>query len=93
MGKLTGASRAQALARLEGWRDVEGRAIRKEFAFQDFNQAFGFMSRVALKAESLNHHPEWFNAGNRVEITLTTHDLGGVSELDVALAAFIDSVV
>ncbi len=93
MRKMTEAGRVEALARLKGWRDVDGRAIRKEFAFQDFNQAFGFMSRVALKAESLNHHPEWLNVGSRVEITVTTHDAGGVSELDVALAAFVDSIV
>jgi len=92
MSKLTEAGRVEALARLKGWRDVDGRAIRKDFTFADFNHAFGFMCRVALKAESMNHHPEWRNVGNRVEITLTTHDVGGVSELDVALAAFIDSV-
>jgi 4a-hydroxytetrahydrobiopterin dehydratase len=80
-----------ALARLESWRPVEGRdAIKKEFRFRDFNAAFAFMSRVALYAERHDHHPEWFNVYNRVEVTLTTHDAGGVSEKDVALAHFMD---
>lgn len=80
-----------ALARLESWRGVDGRdAIKKEFRFRDFNAAFGFMSRVALYAERHDHHPEWFNVYNRVEVTLTTHDAGGVSEKDVALAHFMD---
>jgi 4a-hydroxytetrahydrobiopterin dehydratase len=92
MSALSDARRAEALSRLNGWQDVDGRAIRKDFAFKDFNEAFGFMSRVALKAEAIGHHPEWFNVANRVEVTLTTHDAGGVSELDVTLAAFIESV-
>ena len=91
--KLSQARRRDALADLAGWREVAGRdAIRKEFKFKDFNQAFGFMSRVALMAERMDHHPEWFNVYNRVEITLSTHDAGGLSERDVALAAFIDKV-
>lgn len=82
-----------ALARLDGWRAVAGRdAIAKDFRFKDFNAAFGFMSRVALHAERHDHHPEWFNVYNRVEVTLTTHDAGGVSEKDVALAQFMDEV-
>ena len=90
--KLTGTARAQALGGLKGWREVAGRdAIAKEFKFKDFNQAFGFMSRVALMAERMDHHPEWFNAYNRVDITLSTHDAGGLSERDIKLAAFIDS--
>ena len=80
-----------ALARLEGWRAVEGRdAIQREFRFRDFNAAFGFMSRVALYAERHDHHPEWTNVYNRVAITLSTHDAGGVTDKDVALAHFID---
>jgi 4a-hydroxytetrahydrobiopterin dehydratase len=72
---------------------VEGRdAIKKQFLFEDFNQAFGFMTRVALKAETMNHHPEWFNVYNKVDITLSTHDVGGLSDKDVTLATFIDSV-
>jgi len=80
-----------ALARLEGWRAVEDRdAIAKEFKFKDFNAAFGFMSRVALYAERQDHHPEWFNVYNRVDVTLSTHDSGGVTDKDVALAHFMD---
>lgn len=80
-----------ALARLEGWRAVEDRdAIIREFRFKDFNAAFAFMTRVALYAEKHDHHPEWSNVYNRVTITLATHDAGGVTEKDVALAHFID---
>ena len=81
----------QALAGLDGWTAVEGReAIRKSFSFKDFNQAFGFMTRIALYAEKLDHHPEWFNVYNRVDVTLATHDAGGVTELDVKLANIMD---
>lgn len=81
-----------ALARLAGWSAAEGGrdAIAKTFRFKDFNAAFGFMSRVALMAEKLDHHPEWFNVYNRVEVTLATHDADGVTELDVKLAQFMD---
>jgi 4a-hydroxytetrahydrobiopterin dehydratase len=80
-----------AIARLEGWRAAEGRdAICKEFRFKDFNAAFGFMSRVALYAEKQDHHPEWSNVYNRVNVTLATHDAGGVTDKDVALAHFMD---
>jgi 4a-hydroxytetrahydrobiopterin dehydratase len=80
-----------ALARLEGWRAAEGRdAITKEFRFKDFNAAFGFMARVALYAEKQDHHPEWFNVYNRVDVTLSTHDSGGVTDKDVELAHFMD---
>jgi 4a-hydroxytetrahydrobiopterin dehydratase len=79
-------------ARLEGWSVAEGRdAIVKTFKFADFNQAFGFMTRVALAAEKLDHHPEWFNVYNRVEVLLATHDVDGVSELDVTMAKFMDA--
>jgi len=89
--KLTGSTRKSALAKLDGWSEVEGRdAISKKFAFKDFNEAFGFMARVALIAEKLDHHPEWFNVYNRVEVTLATHDAGGVTERDVKLAEAID---
>lgn len=91
--KLTPPGRIQALASLKGWQEVPGRdAIRKEFKFKDFSQAFAFMTRVALKAEQMDHHPEWFNVYNRVEVTLATHDAGGVTERDVKLAAFMDSI-
>ncbi|KAK0423326.1 hypothetical protein QR680_008080 [Steinernema hermaphroditum] len=76
-----------------GWQLVQGRdAIQKVFQFKDFNQAFGFMSRIALKAEKMDHHPEWFNVYNKVDITLSTHDVSGLSERDIRLAKFIDSV-
>ncbi|TDH05125.1 hypothetical protein EPR50_G00140210 [Perca flavescens] len=79
--------------RTKGWVDVEGRdAIFKELHFKTFNQAFGFMSRVALQAEKMNHHPEWFNVYNKVQITLTTHDRGGLSKRDIKMAKFIDKI-
>lgn len=81
-----------ALATLSRWTMAEGGrdAIRRTFQFKDFNAAFGFMSRVALMAEKLDHHPEWSNVWNRVEVTLTTHDADGVTELDLTLARFMD---
>ncbi len=89
--KLSDGARTAALAALSGWTEVDGRdAITKTFTFQDFNEAFGFMSRAALKAEAMNHHPEWFNVWNRVEVTLSTHDAGGLTELDIELAQFLD---
>ncbi len=91
--KLTGPARRKALAPLKHWKKVRGRdAIAKGYKFRDFNEAFGFMSRVALKAEQMDHHPEWFNVYNQVLVTLTTHDAGGVSVRDVELAKFIDSI-
>ena len=85
--KLSGEARKSALARLKGWREVAGRdAITRTFVFKDFNEAFGFMARSALVAEKLDHHPEWSNVYNRVEVTLSTHDAGGVTERDVKLA-------
>lgn len=90
--KLEGDARTDALASLPGWDVVEGRdAICKTFKFSDFNQAFGWMSRIALVAEKMDHHPEWFNVWNKVEVTLTTHDCGGLSELDIALAKKMDA--
>ena len=90
---MTKLGAAAALAQLPGWRAIEDRdAIAKEFRFADFNAAFGFMARVALYAEKHGHHPEWFNVYNRVEVTLATHDAGGVSEKDVALARFMDEI-
>lgn len=80
-----------ALTRLEDWRAAEGRdAIMKEFRFKDFNTAFGFMTRVALYADKHDHHPEWVNVYNRVDVTLATHEAGGVTDKDVALAHFMD---
>lgn len=89
--ELDANERDAALAGLDGWiYDAEARGIRRTFRFADFAEAFGFMSRVAILAEKADHHPEWFNVYNRVEILLTTHDAGGLSERDVALAAAID---
>lgn len=89
--KLTGEARRATLAGLKGWAEVQGRdAIRKEFRFKDFNAAFGFMARVALQAERMDHHPEWSNVYNRVDVTLSTHDAGGLTERDVKLARFMD---
>jgi len=81
-----------ALARLPGWSKLPGErdAIQRTFKFKDFNAAFGFMTRVALMADKLDHHPEWFNVYNRVEVTLATHDADGVTELDVQLAGFMN---
>jgi 4a-hydroxytetrahydrobiopterin dehydratase len=91
MTKLIGDARQKALADLKGWREVQGRdAIAKTFVFKDFNQAFGFMSRVALLAEKMDHHPEWSNVYKTVEVTLSTHDAGGVTQKDVALAEAMD---
>ena len=82
-----------ALARLDGWRPAEGRdAICKEFRFKDFNAAFGFMTRAALVAEKLDHHPEWFNVYKTVTVTLSTHDAGGLTELDIKLATEMDKL-
>ncbi len=90
--KLSAEARRRALAHLQGWNEVEGRdAIEKSYTFDSFDQAWGFMSRVALAAEKLDHHPEWFNVYNRVDITLSTHDCGGLSERDLALAGVIDA--
>jgi 4a-hydroxytetrahydrobiopterin dehydratase len=89
--KLSAEARKSALGRLKGWSEVSGRdAISKKFVFADFNQAFGFMTRSALAAEKLDHHPEWFNVYKTVEVTLSTHDAGGVTELDVKLAEIMD---
>jgi len=85
--KLSGDARKTALAKLSGWSEVSGRdAITRKFVFKDFNEAFGFMTRAALVAEKMDHHPEWFNVYKTVEVTLSTHDAGGVTELDVKLA-------
>lgn len=89
--RLMGEARAEALARLVGWHEAEGRdAIAKSFSFASFNQAFGFMTRVALLAEKMNHHPEWSNVYNKVAVTLTSHDAGGITERDIKLAEAMD---
>jgi 4a-hydroxytetrahydrobiopterin dehydratase len=91
--KLGVDARKTALAKLKGWSDVNGRdAITKTYVFADFNAAFGFMTRVALLAEKLDHHPEWFNAYKKVEVTLSTHDAGGLTERDITLAEAMDKI-
>jgi 4a-hydroxytetrahydrobiopterin dehydratase len=91
--RLSAGARDRALEELPGWRRAEARdAIEKSFQFKDFSQAWGFMSRVALVAEAMNHHPEWCNVYNRVEIALTTHDCGGLSERDLRLARAIERI-
>nr|WP_314072178.1 4a-hydroxytetrahydrobiopterin dehydratase [uncultured Roseococcus sp.] len=91
--KLDAAGRAK-LVELSGWRLVEGRdAIRRDFRFASFSEAWGFMTRVALLAEAQDHHPEWSNVYNRVEIVLSTHDAGGLSARDLRLATDIDRLV
>ncbi|PZU86570.1 MAG: 4a-hydroxytetrahydrobiopterin dehydratase [Chelatococcus sp.] len=91
--RLGSEARDEALATLSGWALVQGReAIAKRFVFRDFSEAFGWMTRVALLAEAMNHHPEWRNVYRTVEVTLTTHDAQGLSELDVKLARAIDAL-
>lgn len=93
VARLTDSERAEALTHLPNWKLVDGRdAIHRSLRFVDFNAAWGFMSRVALLAEQMNHHPEWFNVYDRVEITLSTHDAGGLSQRDLDLAAAIDRI-
>jgi 4a-hydroxytetrahydrobiopterin dehydratase len=90
--KLEPDERKASLAKLDGWKDVAGRdAIAKTFVFKDFNAAFGFMTRVALTAEKLDHHPEWKNVYKTVDVVLSTHDAGGVTELDIRLAQAMDA--
>jgi 4a-hydroxytetrahydrobiopterin dehydratase len=91
--KLTPDERKAALAKLSSWAEVSGRdAIAKKFVFRNFSEAFGFMVRAALVAEKLDHHPEWFNVYKTVEVTLSTHDAGGVTALDVKLAEAMDKL-
>ena len=91
--KLSASGRAELPATLPEWKLVEGRdAITRAFRFKYFSEAWGFMARVALLAEAQDHHPEWFNVWNRVEITLSTHDASGLSARDVRLARAIDAI-
>ncbi len=91
MSVLDEESRASALAGLPGWTyDAQAKGIVRTFRFRDFSEAFGFMTRVALAAEKADHHPEWRNVWNRVDVLLTTHDAGGLTARDVALATVID---
>ena len=89
--KLSGPLLEELLATLDGWIKVKDReAIYKQFVFTDFNSAFGWMARIALAAEKMDHHPEWFNIYNRVDVTLATHDVKGLSERDIKLAKIMD---
>ena len=91
--KLTGDERGAALARVPAWKPVDGRdAIARRFVFADFNAAFGFMTRAALVAEKMDHHPEWSNVYRTVDVTLTTHDAKGLTELDIRLAEAMDRI-
>jgi len=93
MAKLGGEARKSALVGLKDWRELPNRdAIAKKFVFRDFSEAFGFMTRVALVAEKMDHHPEWSNVYKTVEVTLSTHDAGGLTEKDVALARAMDKI-
>lgn len=87
--KLTEKEIPQQVAKLDGWKVVNGK-VNKSFEFDDFVQAFGFMIKVAMEAEKMNHHPEWFNVYNRVKIDLVTHDVNGISNYDIKLAKTID---
>lgn len=90
---LTGSARSEALAALPDWQPVDGRdAIHRTFTFKDFSEAFGFMARVALEAEKSDHHPEWSNVYKTVAVTLSTHDAGGLTEKDIALARAMDAI-
>ena len=92
--KLSPEDRAAALSELSDWEALDGRdAIRRKFVFADFNEAWGFMSRIAMEAERQDHHPEWFNVWATVDITLSTHDCDGLSSRDVELARVIDKIV
>ena len=89
--KLADEARKQALGRIPQWRVVEGRdAVARKFEFKNFNEAFGFMTRAALVAEKLDHHPEWFNVYKTVDVTLSTHSAGGLTDLDIKLAEAMD---
>ena len=92
-GKLSGKERDKAISELDGWSECEGRdAIAKTFKFEDFAAAFDWMARVATQAEKMNHHPEWLNVWNRVEVTLTSHDAGGVTARDIKLATRMNAL-
>ena len=89
--KLSEKEMGAEVAKLDGWKVVDGK-VSKTFEFNDFVQAFGFMTRVAIEAEKMNHHPEWFNVYNRVKIDLVTHDVGGISNYDIKLAKIIETL-
>ena len=92
MMKLSESSIEEKLKNLPGW-SVKNEKLYKEFQFNDFNQAFGFMTRAAMEIEKMNHHPEWFNVYNRITVELTTHDAGGITDNDVNLARILNSLI
>jgi 4a-hydroxytetrahydrobiopterin dehydratase len=92
MIKLSESSIEEKLKNLPGW-SVKNDKLYKEFQFNDFNQAFGFMTRAAMEIEKMNHHPEWFNVYNRITVELTTHDAGGITDNDVNLARILNSLI
>ena len=92
MIKLSESSIEEKLKNLPGW-SVKNDKLYKEFQFNDFNQAFGFMTRAAMEIEKMNHHPEWFNVYNRITVDLTTHDAGGITNNDVRLAKILNSLI
>ena len=92
MIKLSESSIEEKLKNLPGW-SVKNDKLHKEFQFNDFNQAFGFMTRAAMEIEKMNHHPEWFNVYNRILVELTTHDVGGITDNDVNLARILNSLI
>ncbi|MDP2667823.1 MAG: 4a-hydroxytetrahydrobiopterin dehydratase [Thermoproteota archaeon] len=91
LAKLSDDQIKEKLKELQGWQLVNGK-LHKEFQFKDFNQAFGFMTRAALHAEKMDHHPEWFNVYNKLKVDLMTHDAGGITENDVKLAKILNSL-
>ena len=91
LAKLSDDQIKEKLEELQGWQLVNGK-LHKEFQFKDFNQAFGFMTRAALHAEKMDHHPEWFNVYNKLKVDLMTHDAGGITENDVKLAKILNSL-
>ena len=92
MMRLSESDIDEELKKLSGW-DVKDGKLHKEFQFDNFNQAFGFMTRAAMEIEKMNHHPEWFNVYNRITVDLTTHDAGGITNNDVNLARILNSLV
>ena len=92
MMKLSETEITEELKKLEGWNIIDNK-LHKEFQFDNFNQAFGFMTRAAMEIEKMNHHPEWFNVYNRITVELTTHDAGGITNNDVNLARILNSLV
>ena len=92
MMRLSETEITEELKKLEGWA-IKDNKLHKEFQFDSFNQAFGFMTRAAMEIEKMNHHPEWFNVYNRITVDLTTHDAGGVTNNDINLARILNSLV